>query len=160
MSLHVEFGRKTKFLGRNGLYNCKGLRVSVFDNSEIEIEPITGTGKVGRCSIRIPAEDIYRVIATIQHIAGATGMSPETRWSDAAFMDLVVQMAENEIQRRVSGMPVYWKIPVIKAYRIQTGLGLKESKEAIDAWQETESGKKIIARWVPDSENPGQRQGL
>lgn len=47
----------TKFLGRNGFFNCVGVQIvenTVSLEPAILLEPITSQNRVGRCRIEIP----------------------------------------------------------------------------------------------------------
>ncbi len=60
----IYFKRNTKFLGRNGKFNCSGLHFTdnrLVGEDNISIEPITSKDLVGRCRIEIPREEVLKV---------------------------------------------------------------------------------------------------
>lgn len=65
--MQFNFTRVTSFLGRNGTFQASGLKVWAGRyNGGVYLEPITSKGKVGRCCIEIPAEDIPALIKLLQ----------------------------------------------------------------------------------------------
>ena len=56
----------TKFLGRNGTFNCTGLAITGNDYTKtLTIEPITSKDVTGRCYIEIPYADVDNMLIKI-----------------------------------------------------------------------------------------------
>jgi hypothetical protein len=53
------------FLGRNGLFKCRGLHVTSNDH-DLFLEPVTSQGLIGRCLISIPKDQVKNLIKTIK----------------------------------------------------------------------------------------------
>lgn len=69
MQFTLDLSKATKFTGRNGYHNMKGIHfLLVEDNSVVMIAPITSKGEVGRCDIEVPVEDLDVLIAKLQEI--------------------------------------------------------------------------------------------
>ena len=69
------------FLGRNGAFNQHGINIFYSETQKIVlIEPVRQNGKIARCSMDIPAENIPDVIAAMQSIydAARTQETPAT----------------------------------------------------------------------------------
>jgi len=64
----IEFDRVTKFTGRNGYFNAKGLEIMTYEGSNnIMITPLTAKGgQAARCDIEIPKENIRELIYELE----------------------------------------------------------------------------------------------
>jgi hypothetical protein len=58
MLKELKFQRMTDFTGRNGFFQCSGVEIMSISDNKVMISPFTSKGKVGRCDIAIPIEDI------------------------------------------------------------------------------------------------------
>lgn len=66
----MRFSKMTTFLGRNGMFNCIGLRMTKMYNSNddgtktqvLVMEPITSKETTGRCSLEVPVQDLPKLI--------------------------------------------------------------------------------------------------
>jgi hypothetical protein len=64
MNIRITFSKPTHFLGRNGTAACSGLHW-VESPEGVHIAPLTSQGKVGRCEIVIPTEDVVSVACSL-----------------------------------------------------------------------------------------------
>lgn len=63
----TNFNRLTNFTGRNGYFTAKGIEAyPMHHNQTIMLTPITSKGKLARCDIQIPIENLEEVIATLE----------------------------------------------------------------------------------------------
>lgn len=53
------------FLGRNGLFKCRGVRITSNDN-DLYLEPLTSQGHVGRCLICIPIDHAPNLLTALK----------------------------------------------------------------------------------------------
>lgn len=74
--MEINFKEMTQFLGRNGYFKSKGIRVrrSKSDNPNyaretIRIYPITSKEEEGRCFVEVPIENLIPFIKGLQAIA-------------------------------------------------------------------------------------------
>lgn len=65
MQKEIHFERLSDFTGRNGYYKCGGVEVMNISNDMVMMSPLTQRGKVARCDIAIPKEDIPALIALL-----------------------------------------------------------------------------------------------
>lgn len=65
----IKFDKPTKFLGRNGMFDCTGLEIFLVEDV-IYISPITSKGETGRAEIQIPKENVLDVINIINIMEG------------------------------------------------------------------------------------------
>ena len=65
------------FLGRNGMFKCKGLSIYTFINGNIEISPITSKGKEGRYWIEVPGKEIPNILQFLSKIYHENFMQKE-----------------------------------------------------------------------------------
>ena len=64
-NVQFNLSRMGNFLGRNGMFKCKGIDVlATASKREVIIAPITSKNKIGRCEIWIPKEDVPTLIST------------------------------------------------------------------------------------------------
>lgn len=64
----ITFSRVVSFLGRNGTFQAKGINIGTLKPQIVYFEPITSKGKVARCCIEIPVEDIPKVMERLEYI--------------------------------------------------------------------------------------------
>lgn len=78
MAGYVGFGGKevTQFLGRNGYFKCKGFefrRIVTTDEGwskdVVRVYPVTSKGRLARCFIEIPVNQIRRFMGILNRVA-------------------------------------------------------------------------------------------
>lgn len=69
MISELKFSTETFFTGRNGTFKAIGLKIWYEENVDVfTISPITSKGKIGRCSIDIPKDDVINLITKLQSV--------------------------------------------------------------------------------------------
>lgn len=60
----IIFKDETKSIGRNGLIRTSGVSMYASDRI-LEIAPITSRGDIANCSVAVPLESVYAVVAAL-----------------------------------------------------------------------------------------------
>jgi hypothetical protein len=68
----INFKQQVTFTGRNGTFKCVGVEVWELSN-RVTISPITSKGKIGRCDIDIPLENLGEFINALTDLVPKKG---------------------------------------------------------------------------------------
>jgi len=67
--MKINYNKQVNFTGRNGYFKQTGLDIMELSHSNtIMLAPITSQGKIGRCDIEIPKENIPALIKYLKTI--------------------------------------------------------------------------------------------
>ena len=91
MEIKWNTGDLTPFIGRNGIFKCRGVWIGRYID-RVTIEPITSKGEIGHCRITLPKEKAAAVCSEILY------------GEDAAQQDLLGLVLEHIDQKELPAL--------------------------------------------------------
>lgn len=129
--IQVEFSRKTNFTGASGYRDCSGIDLQTVPDGKVMLSALTGNGKVGRCDITIPLEDIDKLVEALQKLR-------EPAFLESTQVGLLVPVEELPDFFVWLGESIsYLEVPILSSIVEDTGRGIDEVRAGCRAlWNE------------------------